>query len=273
MTNPETQALGPVYTRVGDFAVFNQFGVKLDFSDNTTDHEYYRWLDYMIGRISDLVSGAEIAEKSYARTEPRLNTGVYYDTDDLYLLRNNLVLRTTCNAKTHAFCAFKYGADSSNVRRDHRYSFTGSEKATIQQAPTSPESIAIVKKLLARRDIEHPGTHLHEFTGLTGDDLSPAIRLEQYRHPFFVWIDKHDALRCSMDRVQVENLRLPPDQRETRSFSEIELPIYPHIDESMAKDPRVATVIDVLAGSLRQQFKIEYVHDSKYQRAARTLGL
>src|SRR6266853_1126294 len=91
-----------VYTRRGNFAVFNQLGLKLDFKSTTSDKEYYDWLDAMIVDIGRLVPGAKIAEKSYARAEPRLNTGVYYDTPDYRLLKGGLVLRTTCNRKTHA---------------------------------------------------------------------------------------------------------------------------------------------------------------------------
>jgi hypothetical protein len=262
-----------VYTRTGSFAVFNQFGVKLDFSDATSDAVYYAWLDAMTADIGRLVPGAEIAEKSYARTEPRKNIGVYYDTADYRLLRSRLILRTTCNKKTHAFCAFKQGEDERHVRRDHRYVFEGEEKSTIQAAPTSPAAVAIVTRLLVRDDIEHPGTHLNRLTGIHGGELSPSMCLEQYRHPFFVWLDKRDALRCSMDRVQVFDLRVPEDQQERRGYSEVELPIYPHIDEDMARDPRVGALIRVLCESLSQTFGVATIDTSKYERGAALLGL
>jgi hypothetical protein len=262
-----------VYTREGNFAVFNQLGVKLDFSNTTSDVDYYAWLDKMILEIGRLVPGSEIAEKSYARAEPRLNTGVYYDTLDYRLLKQGLVLRTTCNRKTHAFCAFKQAEDDRHVRRDHRYVFEGTEKSTIQNAPTSPESAAVVKTLLARKDFEHPGTHLEKITGIRGEDLTPAVCLEQYRHPFFVWLDKRDALRCSMDRVQVYNLRLPEHERERQLFSEIELPIYPHIEDEVAKDSRVPELIRVLSDSLHDSFGLTLITDSKYLRAAKALRI
>ena len=116
--DPQKASSESVYKREGNFAVFNQLGVKLDFSSTTGDPEYYDWLDHMILDIGRLVPGAEIAEKSYARAEPRLNTGVYYDTLDYRLLNGGMVLRTTCNKKTHAFCAFKLDEDERNVRRD-----------------------------------------------------------------------------------------------------------------------------------------------------------
>lgn len=267
---PEGEA---VYTRKGNFAVFNQLGVKLDFSSATSKEEYYDWLDRMKADIGHLVPGAEIAEKSYARAEPRLNTGVYYDTADYRLLKGGMVLRTTCNRKTHAFCAFKLDEDERHVRRDHRFVFEGEEKSTIQNDPTSPEAAAIVKRLLARQDIEHPGTHLERAAGIRGEELSPAVCLEQYRHPFFVWLDKRDALRCSMDRVQVYNLRLPVEERVKQPFSEIELPLYPHIEEEVAKDPRVLQLIQVLSDSLHERFGLNLITDSKYQRAADALGI
>jgi hypothetical protein len=271
--NPKVPTADPIYARTGDFAVFNQLGVKLVFPNEVSNEEYYTWLDDMHRKVGTLVKGAEIAEKSYARAEPRLNTGVYYDTEDHRLLRAGAVLRTTCNIKTHAFCAFKLSEDEHNVRRDHRYSFDGEDKATIQKAPTSPEAVAAVKRLLARTDIEHPGTHLRERFGITGDDLTPAVCLRQYRHPFFVWIDKKDALRCSMDRVKVHNMRLPEADRNEVPFSEVELPVYPHLDDDIANDPRLIEVIEALADSLRTRFGIAPIADSKYQRAANALGI
>jgi len=260
-----------IYMKKGNFAVFNQLGVKLNFKDSTSDEEYYEWLDGMTKDIGKFVSGAEIAEKSYARTEPRLNTGVYYDTEDYRLLNSGMVLRTTCNLKTHAFCAFKLDEDNEHIRRDHRYIFEGEAKKTIQDDPTSPEAIAYVKEMLVRTDIEHPGIYLKELTGIVGDDLSPALCIKQYRHPFFVWIDKHDALRCSMDRVTTFNLR---QQKEINlTFSEIELPIYPHVEDIIVNDPRLQELIQVLTDSLKERFGLETVADSKYQRAAKILHI
>jgi hypothetical protein len=262
-----------VYEKFGDLAVFNQLGVKLLFADETSDAEYYGWLDSMKADIGGLVPGAEIAEKSYARTEPRMNTGVYYDTADYRLLGRRMVLRTTCNIKTHAFCAFKLAEDEQQTRKDHRYVFQGEEKRTIQTDPVSPEAVAIVKRLLNRQDIDQPGRRLLAATGIAGAELFPAIVLKQYRHPFFVWLDKRDALRCSMDRVTVQDLRLPEGERPSRTFSEIELPIYPHVDNDMVEDPRLLQLIHTLSGSLQERFGIDLTTDSKYERAAAALGI
>ncbi len=76
-----------------------------------------------------------------------------------------------------------------------------------------------------------------------------------------------------MDRVQVYNLRLPVEEREKQPFSEIELPIYPHIEEDVAKDPRVLELIRVLSDSLHDRFGLKLITDSKYQRAASALGI
>ena len=76
-----------------------------------------------------------------------------------------------------------------------------------------------------------------------------------------------------MDRVQVYNLRLPEEERERRPFSEIELPIYPHIKEEIARDPRVMELIRVLSESLHERFGLNLITDSKYQRAASALGI
>lgn len=262
-----------VYDRKGDFAVFNQIGLKLDFSNDISDEDYYKWLDEMKENIGKLVSGAEIAEKSYARVEPRLNTGVYYDTDEYRLLKSGMVLRTTCNIKTHAFCAFKLDEDNRGVRRDHRYIFDGEAKKTIQMNPTSNEAIGYVKSMLSRTDIDHPGIHLEKMTGIKAEDLSPALCIKQYRHPFFVWIDSKDALRCSMDRVTTFDLRKNEIDREEIPFSEIELPLYPHLEDTMLEDPRLFEVINVLADSLKKRFGVKEIQDSKYQRGAKLLGL
>src|SRR6266568_516649 len=97
-----------------------------------TARTYFDWLDGVIAGIGRLIPGAAIREKANDRLDPRRNTGVYYDTSDYRLLHSHMVLRTTSNPKTHAFCAFKYGADDNDVRRDHRYVFDGEEKKTIQ---------------------------------------------------------------------------------------------------------------------------------------------
>jgi hypothetical protein len=261
-----------VYTREGAFVVFNQLGVKHELDPAVPDADWYDWLDDMTARIGALVPGAEIAEKSYARTAPRLNTGVYYDTADRRLLGLGAVLRTTCNTQTHAFCAFKEPDDGHGVRRDHRYVFDGEEKATIQDAPASPAAAAIVARLLARTDVEHPGTHLRRRYGIAGEALTPSLCLEQYRHPFFVWLDGQDALRCSMDRAEVYDLRVAGDAAPRRAtFGEVEFPVFPRIAPEIARDPRVLQLIDALSDALQARYDAPRTTDNKYQRAAKAL--
>jgi hypothetical protein len=268
-----TMDLERSFHRQGDFVVFNQYGLKLDFDNDTPDAVYYDWLDEVISRIGEMVRGASIIEKDNDRTEPRRNTGVYYDTQDYRLLAANVVLRTTSNPKTHAFCAFKLGEDRDHVRRDHRHIFDGEEKTMIQRAPTSPEAEGIVKKLLSRTDIVQPGMSLTDLTGISGSELAQSLCLAQYRRTFYVLLDGRDALRCSLDRVDVTNLRLPPSDREQLRFSEVEVPIYPRITPDVAKDPRLQQLIDAISMSLQIRFSAGVVSDSKYRRAARLVGL
>jgi hypothetical protein len=263
----------PTFRRDGNLVLFNQFGPKLDFKNETTNAEYFVWLDSMTERISDQVPGAQILEKPNDRIDPRRNTGVYYDTDDYRLLHSHMVLRTTSNPKTHAFCAFKYGADENQVRRDHRHIFDGEEKRRIQLAPASAAAANIVRTLLSREDTRHPGTFLKEATGIAPDQLHPAICVAQYRYTFYVLLDGQDALRCSLDRADVANLRQPEASRGTGMFSEVELPIYPRIGPSMLADPRVIQLITSLSTALQESFGVTFVHDAKYRRAARILGL
>ncbi|WP_189939353.1 hypothetical protein, partial [Streptomyces sulfonofaciens] len=266
---PQNEA---VYTKSGDFVVFNQLAVKIEM-DTVSNEDYYGWLDDMKATIGDRVKGAEIAEKDQARTTPPLNTAIYYDTEDFRILSTGALLRTSCNKITHAFCAFKAAQDENNVRRDHRYVFDGEEKATIQAAPDSPEAVAIVKRLMARDDIEHPGLHLEEEYGIPRTELIPTLRLDDYRYTFFVWLDKRDALRCSIDRAFVSNLRLPEAERERKPVSEVELAIYPRIEQEIANDPRVVELIKVLSDDLCARFDTRITSDIKYQRSATALGM
>ena len=261
------------FKREGDFVLFNQYGVKLDFPNTTPNADYYDWLDDTIHGIGQLVPGTSIIEKAAARTDPRRNTGVYYDTADYRLLANNMVLRTTSNPKTHAFCAFKLGEDDEHLRRDHRHIFDGADKHLIQTAPTSPEAEATVRRLLNRTDIVQPGVFLKQRTGISASDLSQSLCLDQHRRTFYVLLDGSDALRCSLDRVDVSNLRLAPPLRDHLHFSEVEIPIYPRISPAIAKDPRLPQLIDVLSESLQARFPVPFAEDSKYRRAARAAGI
>ena len=261
----------PVYARESSITVFNQLAVKIEM-DAVTNDDYYAWLDHMILEIGELVEGARIAEKPTARTAPPLNTAIYYDTEDLRILPTGALLRTSCNTITHAFCAFKAPQDEHSVRRDHRYVFEGNEKRTIQQGPDSPEAVQIVRRLLSRLDIEHPATFLERRYGISGTDLWPSIRLDDHRYTFFAWLDGRDALRCSIDRAAVQNLRLRESARETRSFSEVEIAIYPQIGADVAADPRVVELIRTLSGSLCETFHTSITREIKYQRAAKVLA-
>jgi hypothetical protein len=265
-----SQKHDPVYTESGDFIFSNQLGVKIAM-DSVSKEDYYAWLDDMIVTVGSMVPGAEIAEKQDARVSPSLHTAIYYDTADFQILPTGALLRATCNA--HAYCTFKAPADGHNIRRDQRYVFGGHDKAVIRQAPDSPEAVAIVKRLLARTDIEHPGTQLRMRYGIDPETLEPAIRLDDYRFTFFVWVDGNDALRCSIDCFEVSNLRLPSAARYSKSLVEVELNIYPRIDPEMAEDSRVQEAIDRLAASLCDRFGVSVISLIKYQRSARALGI
>jgi hypothetical protein len=261
-----------VYSKKENVVVFNQLAVKV-VMDSVSNEDYFAWLDRRREDIGKKVPGAQIAEKENARQAPPLNIAVYYDTDDFRILPTGALLRTSCNRITHAFCAFKMAQDQHSVRKDHRYVFAGEEKATIQQAPASREAVAIVTRLLARKDIEHPGTFLERHYGIRGEDLKPAIILDDYRYTFFVWLDKKDALRCSIDRATVANLRLPEEKRERKPVSEVELAIYPRVDPVVARDPRVVQIIQALSDSLCREFGVTTTTDIKYQRSAQVLGI
>lgn len=263
----------PIFVRRDDFVVFNQLGVKLELDPALPMDRYFEWLDGVTMRIGELVPGAQIAEKEYARTSPRVNTGVYYDTQDRTLVTRGAVLRTTCNKITHAFCAFKEPADEAGVRRDHRHVFDGDEKRCLQDDPLSNQAISIVKRLLSRGDIEQPGRYLRERYGIGPEELTPSIRVVQERHPFFVWLDRRDALRCVMDRAVVTDLRVPEPARSDARFYELELPLYPRIDVEVARDPRTVQLMEVLGEAAERELHAVPTILNKYQRAARVLAL
>jgi hypothetical protein len=261
-----------IYTRTGSNVVFNQLAVKIAM-DDVTNEQYFDWLDQMKANIGRRISGAKIAEKPGARTSPPLNTAVYYDTVDYRILSTGALLRTSCRRDTHAFCAFKQAEDDHGVREDHRYVFQGDEKTIIQTAPTSPEAVTIVMKLLSRSDFRHPGTYLLEHYDIDPRTLSPSICLDDRRSHFFVWLDEQDALRCSIDRAVVWNLRLPDYERKKLPVSEVELAVYPRIQEKVARDPRVVDLMHLLRESLCREFGVQITSDIKYQRAAKVLEI
>ena len=260
-----------VFWKQGKVRLFYQLGVKVDLTSVTTQR-YFQWLDEMKERLPKLVPGAEIGEKTKLRVAPVLNTGVYYDTRDRQVLQTGSLLRTTC-ATTHAFCAFKLADDGKSVRKDHRYVFQDRDKRVIQGAPAGGEAVAIVRRLLARTDIEHPGTFLQRYHGIDPTTVYPSVMLKRYISSFYVWLDRRDALRCPMDRVYASDLRLPVQHRVLRSFREVELMIYPHVDIDVANDPRLVEAIEHLAASLREELGAQITSEIKYQRGARALGL
>lgn len=262
----------PVYRTVDQLVIFNQLAVKIEM-DAVSNDDYFGWLDTTAARISTQVHGAQIAEKPGAREAPPLNVAVYYDTPGRDILPTGSLLRTSCNRITHAFCAFKLANDTHNVRRDHRYVFDGDRKRTIQADPTSDESVAIVASLLARTDIEHPGTHLRRHYGIDPTSLIPTIGLDDLRYTFFAWLDGRDALRCSIDRAMVYDLRPDGDRRRRVPVSEVEIAVYPRIAADVAADPRLVALIDVLSRSLRERFDVALTTQIKYQRATAALGL
>ena len=272
MTDLQMPAGDDIYAVGGDVVVFNQLAVKIEM-DAVPQEDYYAWLDRMTTEIGQRVPGAQIAEKENARNTPPLNVAVYYDTPDYRVLPTGALLRTSCNRITHAFCAFKMEQDENSVRRDHRHVFEGSEKESIQEDPTSDKSVAIVKNLLSRTDIEHPGSLLSDHYGIDPTLLEPALALEDLRYTFFAWLDGRDALRCSIDRATVYDLRLPPEERKRVPFSEVELAIYPRIPADVANDPRVVGIIRELRGALCSEFGVNVTREIKYQRAARALRI
>jgi hypothetical protein len=261
-----------IYISRQDVTLFNQLAVKVEM-DTVSNDDYYRWLDDTKNIIGSVIIGAEIAEKKNARGEPPLNIAIYYDTPDYRLLPTGALLRTSCNIVTHAFCAFKGAQDNDSVRADYRYVFAGEEKRIIQTAPDSEDAVAIVRRLLSRSDIQHPGMYLKQYCGINPSILEPSIRLDDLRYTFFVWLDKKDALRCSIDRAHVVDLRIKEQRRQRMPVSEVEIAIYPHIDPKVARDSRVVQVIQFLTDSLCREFGVTVTKDIKYQRAARVLSI
>jgi len=187
-------------------------------------------------------------------------------------LQADVVLRTTSNPKTHAYCACKFGEDAAGVRRDHRFVFSGEDKRTIQNAPGGEDAIATVMRLMARHDIEHPGSVLMKETGIDPLTLRPVLSLIQLRRTFYVLLDGKDALRCSLDRAEVRLLSDASTEKPVE-FAEIEVPVYPRISEEMLRDSRVAALMDFLIASLSSEFGCSEVYDSKYRRGMTLLGL
>lgn len=262
----------PIYAIGNGHNLFNQLAVKVEM-DDVSDPDYFRWLDAVPGRIAKQIAGVTFLERDGVRQTPPTNIAVYYDTDDYALLPSGALLRTSCSVLTHAFCAFKMKEDQYGNRLDRRHVFEDEEKHTIQHAPYSPDAIAIVRRLLARKDIDQPGVFLKSEMGIDPSTLSPALVLFGRRSTFFVRIDDHDVLRCSIDRSAVADIRSDPECVHRKEFREVELSIYPKIPEAISSDPRVVEVIEFMRDDLCQEFDTKVTHRIKYQRGAELLGL
>lgn len=262
----------PVFAVNEGYNIFNQLAVKIDMN-HVDDNLYFQWLDDMIAILPKKIQGSRILEKEGVRSNPPVNTAVYYDTEDYKLLPTGSLLRTSCSILTHAFCAFKLAEDTKGNRLDRRHVFEGKEKETIQHKPYSENAISIVKKLLSRTDIEQPGTFLKQEFNITSDQVSPALVLFGSRSTFFVRIDEYDVLRCSIDRSDVADFRKDPECKNRKNFRECEISIYPRISKEISSDPRVIEMIKFLTQSLQDRFNSSILYDIKYQRGAKLLGL
>ncbi|MCC8399087.1 MAG: hypothetical protein LN563_00635 [Rickettsia endosymbiont of Platyusa sonomae] len=261
----------PIFKINTGYNIFNQLAVKIDM-EGISDEEYFKWLDEIIKTTPAIIPGTSFLEKEGVRTKPPLNTAVYYDTVDYKLLHTGALLRTSCSILTHAFCAFKMPEDEYGNRLDRRHVFEGDDKKTIQLAPYSKEAINIVKSLLSREDIEHPGKFLKEKFNISSDELSPAVVLLGNRSTFYVCVDGYDTLRCSIDRSVVFNYRTDYEGKNKQLFRECEISIYPRISETISKDKRVIDLIYYLVNSLTDTFQKEIIYDIKYQRGAKVLN-
>lgn len=261
-----------IYSKQEDVILFRQLGMKIDLA-HVSSQDYYGWLDFAKLDIGRQIRGVEIAERDGVRDHPPLNTGVYYDTEHYDLLPTGALLRTSCGKATHAFCAYKASEDGEGIRDDYRHVFEGIEKKTIQDDPISESSVGIVQSLLNRTDVTHPGTYLQRFHGIDPRTLTPALALDSYRAPFYLWIDGKDALRCPFDRYLVYDMRIPHFEREKKLVKEVELTMYPHISEEVARDPRVLEALNYLRSQICSTFGTQETKAIKYQRAAQALNI
>ncbi|MBT2772747.1 hypothetical protein J7J47_10965 [Halomonas sp. ISL-60] len=262
---------GSIYEKTGNTTIFKQLARKIEM-DHVSNEEYYNWLDNVTASIGDVISGAKIIEKKDARKNPPLNTAIYYDTDDLEILSTGALLRTSCNKITHAFCAFKAPEDEFGVRVDNRHVFDGEEKKTIQADPSSQDAISIVRRLMAS-DAQHPGRELEKVVGISCENLSPVLLLDDLRYTFYVLLDDKDALRCSIDRAHVRSLRENVGISSYVPVSEVEIAIYPRVSEEIANDTRLVSAVDFLTKDLMETFNTKVTKKIKYQRSAEALKI
>ncbi len=259
-----------IYVKEGQATRFLQLARKIEM-DHVTQDEYFGWLDDKKQTVDQHVPGAKIVEKVDARENPPLNTAIYYDTDDFQILPTGALLRTSCNKITHAFCAYKAPEDNHGVREDNRHVFDGDEKRTIQHDPSSDDAVSIVKRLLRRDDITHPGTHLERRHGIRPTELHPALLLDDLRYTFYGWLDEQDALRCSIDRAHVRSLRDGVGVDTYEPVTEVEIAIYPRVSPEVAQDPRLTDMVDYLVADICETFGTKVTKKIKYQRSAEVL--
>lgn len=261
----------PVFKINNGHNIFNQLAVKVDMND-IEDEDYFSWLDQIIKTTTEKDPNVIFLEKEEVRENPPLNTAVYYDTSDYKLLPTGALLRTSCSILTHAFCAFKMPEDTHGNRLDRRHVFEDENKKTIQLAPYSIDSINIVKGLLSRTDIDHPGIFLKQEFNISSDELSPAMVLFGKRSTFYVRLNGYDILRCSIDRSTVFDYRQDLEEKNKKTFREVEISIYPRISPEIADDKRIIKIINFFVESLKQHFQKEVIYEIKYQRGAKMLG-
>ena len=103
--------------------------------------------------------------------------------------------------------------------------------------------------------------------------LCPSMILFGNRSTFYVRLDNHDILRCSIDRSAVTDYRNDYEGFNKKDFKEVEISIYPRISEAISKDIRVLDLIYYLVDSLTSKFDKKVIYDIKYQRGAKLLGL
>lgn len=262
----------PVFKVNHGHNIFNQLAVKVDMG-KINDEAYFEWLDHIIHTVPSLFPNTAFLEKEHVRKNPPINTAVYYDTSDYRLLPTGALLRTSCSILTHAFCAFKMPEDGHGNRLDRRHVFEGENKKTVQLAPYSKEAIGVVKQLLNRKDIDHPGMFLMQEFQISANELSPALVLFGSRSTFYVRIDNYDVLRCSLDRSKVFDIRNDPKEQNYQSFREVEISIYPRISAEISNDKRIINLIQYLVNSLVDSFSTQVIYDIKYQRGAKMLGI
>ncbi|PQQ29130.1 hypothetical protein [Photorhabdus hindustanensis] len=272
--NLKVDSKGHIHEHYEGYNIFRQLAVKV-FANHITDEQYYQWLDSVPAELASKFPTAEFKERDWVRDNPPLNTAIYYDTKNYDILPTGALLRTSCSKLTHAFCAFKMPEDETGNRLDRRHVFEGKEKTEIQNNPSGEKAVSIVKNLITRKDIEQPGTFLEKTFGINPSEIYPAMILKGYRTTFYVLIDDYDVLRCSIDRSSVFDIRGEvdiEDDNNWKKFREVEISLYPRMDDAIKNDLRVIQLIQDIRDSLVSRFNTHVIYDIKYQRGMKLLG-